>query len=205
MCVSEAQPGARDGQAAAPPVADLLARMRGGDRHAAAEFVARCGDRLRRRVRSKLSKPMQRLFDSQDILSTVARRLDGFVREGRVRAETEPQFWSLLHTISDNALIDKARVIRRLRIAEGDDGPLAHRLAERLEAADRDREDGAVIELDAAISFLRDPIDRQILCLWLKDLPHTAIGAEVGLAATAVRKRWQGIRERLKVRFESPQ
>lgn len=206
MCVSETSQHPHEqsgGQAAETSVKELLDRMRRGDRDAAARFVLRYGDRLRRRVRAKLSRPMQRLFDSQDILSTVARRLDGFVRDGRMRAEDEPQLWSLLHTISDNALIDKARVFRRLQAAEGDDGPLARQWIERLREAEQHEADGAVLEIDRILATIADPIDRQILCLWLKDLPHAAIGEEVGLAATAVRKRWQVIRERLRERFES--
>lgn len=203
MCVSATALQFSDGGGLPEGVEQLLERMRSGDRTAAAEFVMRYGDRLRRRVRAKLSRPMQRLFDSQDILSTVARRLDGFVKDGRMRAESEPQLWSLLHTISDNALIDKARVFKRLQNVEDEDGPLAREWMRRLSTADEAEPDGATLELESAISFLRDPVDKQILCLWLQDFPHTAIAQDVGLAATAVRKRWQSIREKLRRRFQA--
>ncbi|MFM9994440.1 MAG: hypothetical protein ACKVU4_01420, partial [Phycisphaerales bacterium] len=62
----------------------LLQRMRRGDRAAAGEFVNRYGSRLLRRIRSKLSQPMRRVFDSVDILSTLARRLDRFVSSGQL-------------------------------------------------------------------------------------------------------------------------
>ncbi len=65
----------------------LLDRVRGGDREASAEFISRYGPRIRRRVRGKLSPAMRRLFDSQEILATVARRLDQMVASGERRAE----------------------------------------------------------------------------------------------------------------------
>ena len=64
------------GGAALP--ADLLARIRAGDRDAAAAFLDRYGPLVRRRVRGKLGQQMRRVFDSQDLWSTLARRFDRF-------------------------------------------------------------------------------------------------------------------------------
>jgi hypothetical protein len=77
--------------AAAPDFDALLARMRAGDRDAAAAFVTRYGTRIRRRLRGKMSPSIRRLFDSQELMSTVARRLDAFVRSGRLAAVSEGQ------------------------------------------------------------------------------------------------------------------
>src|SRR5262245_42454435 len=89
----------------------LLERMRAGDRDAAAEFVARFAPNIRRRIRGKMNPAMRRLFDSQEILSTLVRRLDEFVGAGQLNAESIPQLWSLLFRIADNSLIEKARVL----------------------------------------------------------------------------------------------
>ena len=60
-------------------VESLLRRMRNGDREAAAQFITRYEDRIRRRIRGKLNPSVRRLFDSQDIFSTIGRRLDQYV------------------------------------------------------------------------------------------------------------------------------
>ena len=44
---------------------------------------------------------------------------------------------------------------------------------------------------------IKDPIDRQILHLWLLGNRHLVIAEYVELAPTAVRKRWQEIRFKL--------
>ena len=69
----------------------LIARMRAGDRAAAAAFITQYGDRVRRRVSGKLSPAMRRLFDSQEIMSTVARRLDHCVSGGELAAMAPDQ------------------------------------------------------------------------------------------------------------------
>jgi DNA-directed RNA polymerase specialized sigma24 family protein len=190
-------------QAAEADPEALLVRMRSGDREAAAEFVARFGPRIRRRVRGKLGPAMRRLFDSQEIMSTLGRRLDTFVGSGRLRAGSMPELWALLFRLADNSLVDKARVFRGLEAKEGADSPFAHRMAARLRESERLDPDGPLIEIDRAMSSLQDPVDREILSLWLQGSSHNEIAGSVGLAPTAVRKRWQGIRERLRELYES--
>jgi len=175
----------------------LLHQMRDGNRAAAAEFVTRYGSRIRRRIRQKLSPAMRRIFDSQDILSTLGRRLDMFVRSRNVGAASEAQLWALVYRIAENAVVDKARVFRRLEEVETEDGPFAHDFLRRLRTAEDRAADGAEIEIDAVMEFIKDPIDRQILHLWLLGTQHLVIAEDVELAPTAVRKRWQEIRNKL--------
>jgi hypothetical protein len=179
----------------------LLPRMRGGDREAAAVFMTRYASRIRRRVRGKLSPAMRRIYDSQDILSTVSRRLDVYVRKGKLEALSEDQLWSLILRMANNAVVDKARLFRRLQQVEGSDGPLARQLEARLKQADQHRDHGAEIEVERAVRLFDDPIDRDILTSWLVGTPHSATADAIGMSAAAVRKRWQGIRARLQERF----
>jgi hypothetical protein len=44
-------------------------------------------------------------------------------------------------------------------------------------------------------------VDRRILALWLAGEPHTQIAHQVDLAPTAVRKRWESIKHRLRERL----
>ncbi len=177
-------------------VAGLLDRMRTGDRKAAAEFLDRFAPRIRRRVRGRLRPAMRRLFDSQEILSTLARRLDLFVLGGKLTATSEAQLWSLVFTMAQNAVVDKARLFGRLRAAENSDD-FARLLDQRLENAEQVNEDGAAVELERIFTALEDRTDREILSLWLHDTPHHMTAQLVGLKPAAVRKRWETIRRRL--------
>ena len=181
----------------------LVQRMRDGDRNAAAEFYNRYASRIRRRIRGKLAPTMRRLFDSQEILSTVGRRLDLYVRNGQLEAANESQLWALLFKMADHALIDKARLFRRLEAMEGADGELARTSLRRLRNAERPGGSGAEIEIDTALRSMSDPIDRQILSMWLAGVSQSLIADLLNIAPTAVRKRWQKIRERLRKRFDA--
>jgi DNA-directed RNA polymerase specialized sigma24 family protein len=188
--------------ASAPaPIEVLLRRMQAGDRAAAAEFLLRFETRIRRRVRSKLGSDVRRLFDSLDILSTLGRRLDGYVLSGRLRAESEVECLGLLFRIADNALIDKTRLVRRLETLEGEDGEFAQGLAARLRHIERQNSAGMHLEIEKCMRALPDAIDRRILSLWLTGEQPKDIAMLIRVPATAVRKRWQHIKETLRDRF----
>ena len=186
-----------------PPsdVKALLRRMREGDREAAAVFITQYNTRIRRRIRGKLNPSMRRVFDSQDILSTLGRRLDQYVQSGNLQASSENQLWALIYRMATNAVIDKSRMYRRLQKVEGFDGVFAQELMMRCRHADRRTRDGAEIEIEKAMSTLTNDIDREILTQWLIGLKLSEIAKSIDLAHTAVRKRWQKIRELLQTRF----
>lgn len=190
--------------ASAKGVPALLARLRAGDREAAATFIQQYGPMVRRRVRGKLGAAMRRLFDSQDILSTVSRRLDRYVHSGRVRAVTEAELWKLVFRMVDAALIDKVRLVKRLQRTERDDSEFAGILLQRLERAEGSDREGMELELDRVFAALPDPIDRQILSLWLRGHKHTMIAPLVNLSHDATRQRWRAIRLRLAGLLERP-
>jgi len=176
----------------------LLERMRAGDREAAAEFILTYESRVRRRIRGKLSSQMRRLFDSQEILSTIGRRLDIYVRDRRLQATEEGQLWSFIFTMANNALIQKARVFQRLKAVEGSDGRFAQELLARLEQAEQQAATSVELEIDKALQSLDDAKDREILSMWLQGRNHGQIAEEIGTGQACIRKRWQRIRERLR-------
>ncbi len=178
----------------------LIARMRGGDRLAAAEFIQRYGTRIRRRIRPKLGLSVRRLFDSEDILSTVSRRLDGFVARGQVAAKTENELWSLVFRITSRALLDKVRVCRRLGQCSGDDAAFASAMLEQFSGS---KEDAAFdLELDRVFSHLETDTDRQILAMWLHETPSQEVSELLGLPEGTVRWRWSRVRNKLRERLE---
>jgi DNA-directed RNA polymerase specialized sigma24 family protein len=195
------KPPAAPTPGAPPTLEDLVARMRQGDRDAVGEFVTLYGPFVRRRVRGKLGPAMRRLFDSQEILSTLSRRLDRYVRSGRVEAATEPQLWALVFRMVDAAMVDKIRIIRRLRHVEGDDTEFARTLLNRLQSTEQAGHEEVELTVDAALGALQNATDRQILSLWLMGSSHRVIAEYVGLSHDATRKRWQSIRERLRSGF----
>ncbi len=144
---------------------------------------------------------MRRLYDSQDILSTLGRRLDQYVRGGRLHAANEDELWSLVFRMAENAVIDKARVFRRLQKTEGEDSDFARIFAQRLRQAEQEREAGGDVEIDKALNLLENDADRQILRLWLVGTEHAAIATHLELKPTAVRKRWQKIKSILRERL----
>lgn len=175
----------------------MLDRMRRGDREAAAAFMQRFGPVVRRRVRGKLGTAMRRLFDSEDVLSTVTRRLDEFVRRGRLRAESEAGLQTLVLRILDGALREKIRVHQRVRRGEGPDNPFLHGEGE---LPDRSRYPYVVFseaDSDRLVRSLDNERDREILLLWLHGNQLATIAQSLGLTGPYVRKRWQRIHARL--------
>lgn len=179
-------------------VGDLLRRMRTGDRSAAAEFMDRYGARIRRRVRWKLSRPMRRLFDSMDVLSTVTRRLDLYVGQGRMEASVPKELWSLVFRLADHAVVDRTRVTRRLRHVEGSDSAFAASMLRRLEEAESQRHSTVEVELEQVFRALPDKVDRQVLSLWLEGETHVSIAEHLGMSESAARQRWHRLRETLR-------
>jgi len=188
--------------AAPSSVERLLGRMRAGDRAAAGEFMDRYGSRIRRRIRFKLSAPMRRLFDSQEILSTVARRLDLYVGREKVEANVPEELWALVFRIADNALIDKVRLFRRLEAVEGSDSRFATSLLSTMRRAEQGSSSGVELEMDRVFLSLENKVDREILTLWLSGDDQPDIARQLGISQETVRQRWCRLRERLRELIE---
>ena len=181
-------------------LADLLDRMRRGDRDALAEFITRYGPRIRQRVRRRLAPAARRLFDSTEVLSTVARRLDHVVSERRMTAASESELWSLVLRVVERSVIDKGRAFRRLQKVEAEDAPLAAEVLSRMRQGE---ERAADPELDLAEIFemVHEGSDREMLGLWLRGLQPTSIARVLGLPPGTVRRRWHTLRNELRERL----
>lgn len=176
-------------------VLDLLVRMRNGERDAVGRFIEIYGSKVRRRIRGKLGARTRRIFDSQEILSTVGRRLDDFVRHNKLSAMTEGQFWALIHKMTSNAVASKARTVRRTEIREA--ACSAPIWSDGLSESDAT----TMQELEVVLDALTDRCDREIFTLSFSGKSSKVIGEAVGLAAGAVRKRLERVRRKLAARF----
>lgn len=178
----------------------LLDLMRAGDRDALAEFLDRYGDRIRARVRVRLSPELRRLADSQDLLATVARRLDRFVYEGKLRAAGVDELWSLVMTTAQNAVLEKRRVMIRLNRMERADSVGARSAMRAMNGrASQESLDGLV---GAALDAAGSDLDRAIVSRWLAGDSLRQIGETLGLSSEATRQRWRSIRLRLRDALE---
>jgi len=178
----------------------LVARIQNGDRSAAAEFVRANESLLRRRYRSKVGSALRRITDSEDLVSTLSRRLDAYVLSGKLRVVTPEQLWALMHTIMQRSLADKGRLLQRLRRAEAEDRELARAVGEWVEH-DRDVAPEPERSVEGMLELLDDPIDREITALWLHDVQLKMIAEQLGMSEEGVRKRWQRIRTSLRLRL----
>lgn len=172
---------------------ELRERIRTGDRDVIAAFVMRNGPVIRRRAAGRLGSRMRRLFDSQEILSTVLRRLDDYIKRGQLSVDSEAQLMKLMLQMTMAAVVDKARISRRMERAEGPQ----HRCPPVSdEGSGGGSEPGVMV--DRAFEALDREVDRDILWMWLSDVPQAAMAEVLCESPEYVRKRWQRIRERLR-------
>jgi len=180
------------------PLETLAARVRAGDRAAAAEVVARYGPLLRQRIRRKLGRVVRTLFDSEDVVSSVARKLDLAVANGRIDVADGEHLLALIQRMMKTTVVDKSRVVARLRVAEGPDSVWAMRFMQRIEGDSNPDADEA---LELAVRHLDDPDDRLQFSLWLRGEPHRVAAEQLGISPALARKRWEKIRRKLTVSF----
>ncbi len=183
--------------------AAVLLKIQDGDRNAAAHFISSNAPLIRRRFRHKLGRAMRRVFDSQELISTVSRRLDRLVRQGMVRAVNERQLWSLVFDIAEHAVIDKSRTMQRLEKVEAQDSPFAMMLRSCLLKEDDASHDSNGVELGDLFESLGDPVDREILAMWLNGTSHLVTSQLLDIPHATVRKRWERIKDKCRSRIEA--
>jgi DNA-directed RNA polymerase specialized sigma24 family protein len=144
-----------------------------------------------------MSSSIRRVFDSQDILATVARRLDEMVCSGQLKATNEFQLMGLLMKMASHAVVDKARIVERLRSVEAEDQIVARSFEHAFRELEPDSPDGSRV-IERAFNATTDAVDRTILSLWLNGFDHGAIASVTRLSTEAVRFRWHRLRGRLR-------
>lgn len=160
----------------------LVARVAAGDRDAAAEFLDRNRRLIAARYRWKLRQQPSRLADTDDFLSTLARRLDRFVAERTVLASGAGRLLSLIDRIAQRASSELVRRARRVHRREA-----AGARAEVVLPPERVDER----ELCALVS--REALDEgagELVRLRLNGFSHEQIARHLGITAPAVRQRW---------------
>lgn len=188
-------------------VVDMLKKMLEGDRNACAAFCVRFARSMRAKIEPALPKSWRRVQDVDDILSTVARRLDTLVRTRRLRATHPAGLWALTNTIIEHAIIDAGRRAKRRRLAErqlaglatvGRRGAVA--VGVQRWAEDEGGDDEPAL-MSRAFEALNGEDDRQVLAMWLNETSWTVGARRLGITPECLRKRWQKVRSRLRERL----
>jgi len=186
-----------------PGLDQLVMRMRAGDREAVGAFLGLYGPLIRRRARGKLHASLRRIYDSQDILSTVGRRLDACVRDRKLTAESEGEFWSFVFRTVQNSLIEKSRLVDSLCRKEGEDSEFAASMLRRMREGEKNQsDDESEVDLTELLAALPSDTDRTITTLWCMGLTHPQIAEHLDLPHDHVRKRWQRARAILAAALE---
>ncbi len=164
-----------------------------------AEFMFRNREVILRRIRNKLSaaRSARAMTDTEDLFSSMVRRLDGLAAADSLRAAMDAQLWTLALKTARNLVLEKYRVAARLRrLQEDERGPLR-----RPEESPLRKETGAA-ELECVLSSLADDADRELLLMKLAGLPVSALAARMGVGVEVAWQRWSRLCRRLRGRAE---
>lgn len=185
---------------AASPIRTILeGRSPNEVRQAVAQFALANADKIRAIARRKLTLATRSVHDSEDVFSSVLRRLDTLAADGKLRPRSENDLWGLVVVIARNCAVSKTRMIERAKSILTDDGPLAYEIVTRLDACVCDEE--ATVLLRRMMAALSDSRDRQILDLQFRGANHAAIAAFFGISPEASRQRWGTVRRKLSAWF----
>jgi hypothetical protein len=171
------------------------------DRENVAAFVVRHEDRIRAIARRKLPRGARTAFGSEDVFSTVARRVDALVARGALRAESEAQLWSLIQRVAENVSLERARLIQSTAARSGEDAEFWSQVSMDLRRCRDDTE--AFVLVFEMMSALTDQCERQIFLLRLRGVGHRVIAQQLGTTSDVVRQRWVKIRRDLRCRFSA--
>jgi DNA-directed RNA polymerase specialized sigma24 family protein len=139
------------------------------------------------------------VYDSDEIVSSVLRRMDVLAADGQVRPRSEGELRALIKTIAQNTAVTRTRMMERAKALMGEDGGYARALMERLARYESD--DRAALLVYRMAASLKKAEDRQLLLLVMRGATHRAIAGLLGTTEDASRQRWKKVREELEARF----
>lgn len=178
----------------------VLAQQGGtGYREALATYLVANLDKLRTIASRKLDRSNRAVFDSDEVVSSVVRRLDTLAQRGAIRATSEEELWALIVRIVSNATISRIRLIEVARRHLSDDGPYVSMLIARVGQLETD--DEASLFVYRLVSIQEDATDRQILLLRMRGMTMAIIADQLGLSESAIKMRYKRVCDRLEELF----
>jgi DNA-directed RNA polymerase specialized sigma24 family protein len=165
-------------------------------RVAIARFVLENEARIRALIRRKIGPATRGVFDSEDVVASVLRRMDQLASRGRLRLDSERELWGLVITIAHNSAVSKTRLIERWRSFSVDEAP---EVLPHINACAGD--DDALVLIYKMAMALEESGDRQLFFLRLRGASHAAAAQLTGVTEENARKRWERVCKRLRERF----
>ncbi|MBL4810668.1 MAG: hypothetical protein JKY43_11495 [Phycisphaerales bacterium] len=179
------------------PSDDLpLRRMQ--QRNYAADLVEQQRSSLMTRIHAVLGDDARRMSGTDDILSTVWRRIDRVIMRGRLRAETDEQIFAFVHAVIERTILEKARSSRRLTRRER----IAQQIRNHQETPSEHSAAYSAEDVQRLGQMITCPIDREIVLLRGRDLSFIVIAEMMQMEPSAVRMRWSRIRQRVRDVFD---
>lgn len=180
-----------------PNVAGLLA-----NREKLAEFVMDHEHTIRAVARRKLTRGTRAVFDSEDVMATVLRRVDQLAQSGEIRAADEGEMLSLIFRIAENAACSKSRIIELAKSRQHEELAFSQLLLKNLANCAGDEEAGHLVA--RMFASLESAEDRTVFLLRLRGIEHRVIAQMLNITPEACRQRWKKIRDELVERFAGP-
>jgi DNA-directed RNA polymerase specialized sigma24 family protein len=164
------------------------------NREEIARYLLQNRERVRAFARRKLTARARSVFDSEDVFSSVLRRVDALASAGGLRLRSESDLWGLVAAIAHNSAVNRTRTVERACLTQDSH---VHEALKKPEAGSPD-DQAALLVLRM---MLKSEEDRRVLLLLHRGAGHRAIGSALGISESASRQRWARIRRMLAERF----
>ncbi|MFG0332373.1 MAG: RNA polymerase sigma factor [Maioricimonas sp. JB049] len=181
---------------------NLYYRWKSGDTDAANDIFQRYVDRLVGLVRNRMSRPIQRRVDPEDIVQSAYRVFFDKATSGEFEIRREGDLWSLMAAITVKKMLTEVRYHRAARRDVDRDGEGRGSglqvLSETLDAGGPPPEQTTMFfeELDRFMVTLK-PLQRKVLGLRLQDWSNEQIAREIDRSTRTVRRILEEIHEAL--------
>jgi hypothetical protein len=160
-----------------------------------AAFLLERADEIRAVARRKLTNVARSSFDSEDVLSSVVRRMDKLFHDGRLQVATRDELWRLVQAVTSNRAVSFTRLRERMKQLGAEGGAYEQHLANVFSTCESD--DEAILTLYQVAARLAQPADRQLFLLRARGANHRAAAAVLGTSEEAARQRWASVRRQI--------
>lgn len=158
------------------------------DRESVARFVLQHADQIRSIARRNLTQHALTCVGSDDILSSVLRRVDEMSAESVLRPISDGELWRLIESITIHTAVSYTRSIERAVAFMSDEGSYAQAFRQRLKAAPDESE--AIELVQQMVRRLRQDDAHHMFVLRARGASHEVIAEFLGISPEAARKRW---------------
>lgn len=164
-----------------------------------AEYLYAHRDRIRAAARDKLIPAARATTDSEDIASSVTRRLVDMADRGALEFRSEAELWALITLVAHHQAIDRGRMALRAATVALDDGQDGAQLVRAL--ADTASDDHTLLLLHRILLWIDDPALRQLLILRLRGTSYRVIAHLQHLDENTARARWSRLTRAIREHF----